>query len=428
MNDLRRTVEVIWVVAMLLLASGAFAPLWTDPTLHDQVIEGETSLQMVWAVNYLIVALVLLSHWKEAVALLTANRFLCLLALICLASAAWSANPGVTLRKSSAIVGTTLLGVMITMRFDLKEQIRLVAAALGIAAVASLAASLLCPTLFPVTEVAALSWNGIFSHKNLLGRNMSLGAMAFLLLPRRTMAGFVASCLGSAFCIAMLIASRSQTALVVLLAVVIFAAFSRVLRWEWRQASGTALLLVATAAPLAWLAFVHAETLTTFLHRDITLTGRSKIWEYATTSFFKRPLLGYGYGAFWWVADESRQALALIGYKTPHAHNGFLDLGLQLGVFGVVLFAAGWLAAVWAALRFQRIHRAGEARWPLLYLLFIILYSFTENSLLTPNSLFWILYVAAGTTVIRQPLRGTWAAISGGSTSRIPTLTSVPSR
>lgn len=183
MNDLRRTVEVIWVVAMLLLASGAFAPLWTDPTLHDQVIEGETSLQMVWAVNYLIVALVLLSHWKEAVAMLTANRFLCLLALICLASAAWSANPGVTLRKSSAIIGTTLLGVMITLRFDLKEQIRLVAAALGIAAVASLAASLLCPTLFPVTEVAALSWNGIFSHKNLLGRNMSLGAMAFLLLP-----------------------------------------------------------------------------------------------------------------------------------------------------------------------------------------------------------------------------------------------------
>jgi exopolysaccharide production protein ExoQ len=403
MNDLRRSAEWLWIIAMLLLASGAFAPLWTDPTLHDQVIEGEASLQIVWALNYLIFALVLLPRWKDALQLLFANRFLCLLIFLCLASATWSANPSVTLRKCAAIVGTTLLGLVIAMRFDQREQLQLLAAAFGIAAVASLIASLVCPNLFPATEFAPFAWNGVFSHKNVLGRNMSLGALAFLLLPRRGIASFVLSLCGTSLCVGLLVASHSQTALIVLLVIILFSSLSALLRLEWRQALGSVLSLLLACVPLTWLAVSHANALTLLLHRDTTLTGRAKIWVYASLSFLKRPWLGYGYGAFWWVADESRQVLALIGYKTPHAHNGFLDLGLQLGIVGVAVFLAGWLVAFRAAIRHLRQDAAKAARWPLLCLCFIAIYSLTENSLLIPNSLLWVLYIAANTTVMRSP-------------------------
>jgi O-antigen ligase len=233
---------------------------------------------------------------------------------------------------------------------------------------------------------------------------MSVGALAFLLMPSRGIAGLVLSLCGAALCGALLLASHSQTALIVLLAIILLSFLSALLRLEWRQAWGSVLLLLLTCAPLAWLAVSHANSLTLLLHRDITLTGRSRIWAYASLSFVKRPWLGYGYGAFWWVADESRQVLALIGYKTPHAHNGFLDLGLQLGVAGVAVFLAGWLVALCAAVRHLRLHPVKCARWPLLYLCFIAIYSVTENSLLIPNSLLWVLYIAAAATVMRSPL------------------------
>jgi O-antigen ligase len=154
-------------------------------------------------------------------------------------------------------------------------------------------------------------------------------------------------------------------------------------------------LLIVACAPAVWIAFAQGDTLLASLHRDVTFTGRARIWSFALLSFFRQPWLGYGYGAFWWVSSESRQALALIGYPTPHAHNGFLDLGLQLGFLGIALFLAGWVVALSRAVRNVHTTTAPSSRWPLLYLLFVVFYSLTENSLLAPNSLLWILYVAA---------------------------------
>ena len=394
MNDLRRSAEVLFVLAVLLLASGAFAPLWTDTSAHD-VIDGSPALQFVWIAIYTAVVLLLLPRWKSIVTFLAENKSFSLLIALCIFSAAWSEEPAVTLRKAFAILGTTLVGLLLALRFDLRDQIRLIAATLGIAALASLVAVLFFPTLFRPTELSGATWNGVFSHKNLLGRSMSLGTLGFLSLPRRKLLSYLLSFAGAAFCAAMLLTSHSQTALLVMAALLVLLFLIPIFRWEWRQSIGSALLMLTCCTPIVGMAIAHAGTATAFLHRDTTLTGRAKIWTFAQLSFAKRPWLGYGYGSFWWVSRESRQAIALIGYKTPHAHNAFLDLGLQLGLVGIVVFLAGWLIALMAAVRHLRGNAAHEARWPLLYLVFILLYSFTENSLLTPNSLLWILYVAA---------------------------------
>lgn len=405
MKDLRHSMEAIFLVAVLLLSSGAFAPLWNDPSATNRATDGDPALQCVWAAIYCIVIVFLVPYSNHVLRLMVANKLLMLLTLLCIVSAAWSDDPSVSLRKGVALFGTTLVGLLLTVRFEMRGQLRLLTVALGLAALASLMVSLFCPQLCPPTELTPGAWNGVFSHKNLLGRAMSLGVVAFLSLDRATLPGILFAWSGAALCGAMLLASHSQTALVVVVAMIVVPCFSALLRWDWRQASASFLSLLLVALPLAWFASQHSDDLLDLLHRDATLTGRARIWTFAALSFARHRWLGYGYGAFWWVSNESRQTLALIRYPTPHAHNGLLDLGLQLGIVGIAVFLFGWLINAFAAVRTLCCSASREARWPWLYLLFLLFYTLTENSLLSPNSLLWILYVSACSSVTLNPIR-----------------------
>lgn len=65
--------------------------------------------------------------------------------------------------------------------------------------------------------------------------------------------------------------------------------------------------------------------------RNETLTGRTDIWSYLVPYVMESPILGYGFGGFW--NDEHRAA------TSSHAHNGYLDIIINIGFFGLILFS-----------------------------------------------------------------------------------------
>jgi len=94
---------------------------------------------------------------------------------------------------------------------------------------------------------------------------------------------------------------------------------------------------VAVVATVAYLAFWNAITTTgaTMLGRRPDLTGRSvEIWPLVLKEAAKHPILGSGYGGVWGLDGELSRTLGL-----EQAHNGYLDVYLQLGVVGCVLLA-----------------------------------------------------------------------------------------
>lgn len=70
--------------------------------------------------------------------------------------------------------------------------------------------------------------------------------------------------------------------------------------------------------------------ISTTFGRDETLTGRSDIWAILVPYAMQKPILGYGFGGFW--TDAMRQL------TSSHAHNGYLDVVLNLGFVGLLLF------------------------------------------------------------------------------------------
>jgi O-antigen ligase len=201
---------------------------------------------------------------------------------------------------------------------------------------------------------------------------------------------WIAAALGA---FALVLLSTSKTALLAsLLGLAVIAAGIVVRRGPLPTIMLGASVLVA-AILVAAIVLTAPELIVAALGRDLTLTGRTDIWEASARFVEARPWLGYGYYAFWlpengpayWV----RQAVA---WQVASAHSSWLELALGLGRFGVALFALQLLATLKRGA--GALLDAGAGLWAPAFLAPFALYTFSESHALQANNLFWTIYVA----------------------------------
>jgi exopolysaccharide production protein ExoQ len=77
------------------------------------------------------------------------------------------------------------------------------------------------------------------------------------------------------------------------------------------------------------------------LGKDKTLTGRTDLWKVALDQIDDKPFTGDGYGAFWRPGNPKAEVLwaefGIIDKIGFHFHNTYLQVGVDLGLFGVVI-------------------------------------------------------------------------------------------
>jgi exopolysaccharide production protein ExoQ len=95
-------------------------------------------------------------------------------------------------------------------------------------------------------------------------------------------------------------------------------------------------------------AIVLRTPLLRLLNKSSTLTGRTKIWHEVIVLASQRPVLGWGWISYWvpGLAPFDRPQFKLGGIQYLQAHDAWLDLWLQLGVIGVIVFAAFAVSAL----------------------------------------------------------------------------------
>lgn len=405
MRNTPPAIERIFVVLALSVFSWALIPLLqykSGFTLN--AAEGNRLIQVLVLPIYLVTGAVLVAYWRTFLRVAGAHKLTLLLVGIALLSFVWSTAPEITLRRSVALFGTTLFALYLVTRFDDRGLLELLAWTLGPAAVLSLAFAVALPGYGLDEGVHAGAWRGIYPDKNSFGRIMALSTLVFLLLAiaggrrRWVLWG------GAGLSAGLVVLSTSSSALVLMTGMVILSFLYFTLRWHYRVLVPwlIGITLVATSAAVVLAA--NLETFFGLLGRDATLTGRTTLWEAVLASIAERPWLGHGYSGFWLGENgPGGKVWAAVRWTPPHAHNGFLDLWLDLGVVGVVCFGAGFaVAAVWA-LRRVRATRTADGLWPMVFLTFTLLYNLTESTLLQQNNIFWVLYVAAAVAAVRWP-------------------------
>jgi len=182
------------------------------------------------------------------------------------------------------------------------------------------------------------------------------------------------------------------------------------LRWKRRTLSTLGPACALLAMMLLFLSPQIGPRLAGMVGRDATMTGRTEVWTLSLSSIAERPVLGYGYSAFWNGSEEAARIRQLVGWDVPHAHNAFIDVTLELGIVGFLIFVAAYSVAIRRAAAYVQNNPDDEAKWPLAYMVFTLLYCMTESGFLLSNSILWILFSASAFSVSRPLATKFWEA------------------
>lgn len=378
-----------FTIMVLFLGTGAFVSLLMDGSNPNQVTDGSLFTQLGWSLIYIIVLVRAVPLRREILRAVKGNKALLFLVVFAILSTVWSEDAGLTIRRGFAVLATTLFGIDFAVRYSVREQVRLFGIALGLAVAISVVVEIFFHGLVPTVDTSYPdAWNGAFVQKNDFARVVVLASILVLMRTRN----FVVWVMTVAVSMGLILLCHSRTALVV------FAAMFLLLRIFRLRRRGSRALIAGIAGVLIVGALlsvvVDIDSMTGLLGRDATLTGRTNIWALALESVADKPLLGYGYSAFWNVAPEADRISNILHWKVPHAHNGFIDLTLQLGLAGLALFLVVYFIAARRAVAFAYSDPGDEAMWPLAYLAFIVLYQVTESTIFVGNTILWMVYVS----------------------------------
>ena len=394
--------ETIYTVASLIFYTGG--PLTV--ILSGGISEGPRGLQMIipdyflikqiFLLNYIITFFLLITCWKRALYLLVKDKLLTILIGTVLFSILWSTAPQVTLERSIALVGTTLFGIYFGTRYSIKQQLEILGWVFGLTIVLSLFFAVALPKYGVMSGFHAGAWRGMYTHKNVLGAMMVLSSITFFLLAvtaKNNKWFYWGGLIASSF---LLLMSRSSSPIVYLIILIsIFFTFP-VVQLRYRLQTTTVSLAAVLGFGLAIWISTNADALAGFFGKDLTLTGRTDLWIYAWQMIERRPWLGYGFNALWLDWDsESAFVWRAVGWQAPSSHNGFIELWLGIGLWGVLVFVIHFLTSFFRIFNVVKLGKAPEYFLPLMILLFTILSNLTEAPLLARNTIYWVLYVSS---------------------------------
>ena len=325
------------------------------------------------------------------------NRVLPLAAAsLLLISILWSVDPALTLTRGTAYFFVVVGAIGLVEVLDSDELMHLLAFICGLSAVASVVQLL----IFPEPG----DFRGIFSQKNVLGQVMAAGVLAALYCARiRDRRRFRYICV-IALCTIVAFMSKSATSV---LTIFLFFALDLLGGLYLRGGSIRILSLSLAIGSLLIGIFLFALFGTDFIFslfgKDPTLTGRTLFWPYVIENISERPVLGWGFSAFWSPVnpialqiDEAIKGDNWFTFTIPNAHNGILEFLLDIGFLGTSFFVFLWMRNLVLAVKCMNGPAGQFGLSTVLLLLGILLIGASEDVLLTPGQIWTSLFFIMG--------------------------------
>lgn len=364
--------------------------------------QGETPiLRLIWLPVYAVTAGLLVFRFDKVIRAWPAWLMVAGLVGLAYVSQYWSIDPEVTDRRVIAMAINSAFAVYLGAVFRGASLPRVLMYTCLVMAVGSL----IMVFAFPQIGVHQLDnaglWRGLWYEKNQMGLVMVVGAVsAAASLAADNLAGNGRRpwipLLTLALTTLLVIATQSKTSLLCWMLGV-----GMVGGWWTLKQGGAAVtvaavwLAVVMAVGGAWLWTSDSAAILEALGKDPSLTGRTLIWEALMRKVAERPWTGYGFSAFWGVDSIPAREIRLeTQWPVPSAHNGWIDLLVQLGWPGAV--AVGTIMAISAVMILARLNSMGarEGYWSIGYLSVFIALSLSESVLLNHASLPWTLMLA----------------------------------
>jgi exopolysaccharide production protein ExoQ len=134
-------------------------------------------------------------------------------------------------------------------------------------------------------------------------------------------------------------------------------------------------VLVLVAVPIATLLLGVGGGALEEMGKDATLTGRTEIWR-LVLNMSGSPIFGTGFESFW-LGTRADRMWNLYYFHPTQAHNGYIEVYLELGWIGVLLLSAILIAGYRNTLAMFRLN-PDLARIRMAFIAVALVYNVTE--------------------------------------------------
>jgi exopolysaccharide production protein ExoQ len=443
-----RASKALWIpVAWLLINASRPVSVWLQMKSHldspEQYLEGSPLDRLVFGCLLLAGLIVVFGRVRQAASFLRANPAILLFFGYCAVSTLWSDYPGVAFKRWIKGVGDLVMVMIVLTDSQPTAALKRLLARAGFLL---LPTSILLINYYPNIGRAYDQWTwqpiivGVTTNKNTLGLTVllfGLGAVWRFFDELRSKnkedrrRHLIAQGALLAMTLWLLVKAHSATSLACFFLAGILLAVTCWLRIGRKLAVVHLSVLTAVAVPLFALFVDAGGGAIEALGRNSTLTGRTEIWN-LVLGMVKHPIIGTGYESFW-LGERLQKLWNYYYFPLNEAHNGYIELFLNLGWIGVallaVLFITGYRNAV-AAYRRDR----GEGGLRLAFIVVVAVYSLTEAGfrMLSPGWIFFLLASSAvpealaQETLTRLPIPRTNRLVQGEPENVSATLSARP--
>lgn len=280
--------------------------------------------------------------YQQTLMVLLRYKLLVALIVIYFLSIVISINPKESLLFAIRIgIFTTYFAVLTTL-LKRRHLMRFLISFFAIFGIINMLYIAVLPSYGLMAGIHSGAFRGLFSHKNQFGYFCAYGVVLFCLCATysRGLMALLGSLAMAGFFGVMLIGSHSSGAL---------------------TAAGFGLLAAAailytpkihTTVKIVWLALISMFVIAIIpffdaimgiflqlLGRDPSLTNRADLWALYMQEYLKSPILGLGANAYNFdpgIHQRIQSALNVKAYFSPH--NGYLDILLQVGAVGMIVY------------------------------------------------------------------------------------------
>lgn len=397
-----KEVKLSNIIALtFFLISGGALLLFSKLSGVDDRQDGNILFQIVSLLIYIITIFFFIIRDNKLLNIFSGNLLLMLLVFFCFISIFWSYESGATFRRSVALILTFFYCASLVEKFSFDKILEIYSTLFSIILVSSILAIFIPGWGIDNSNLSYSSAvRGLTGHKNDLGRYLAIYCILLIVLYKFSYFSLKKFVFYLVPVLIMLLLTQSKTPLACLLFTII--AIPLVLfilkgksAFDFRvyYTKGVRLLILFLLLPTILICvFYSLYWILDVLGKDLTLTGRTTIWEYGFIKSEGNFWFGAGYRAFWGDALTSDFYLYNpyweSGKTFSNGHNGFIDVYFELGIIGVIfyfLFLVSYVVKVFNC-KYEPL-----ALFSSLIILFYFIYSITEQITLKQSELLWML-------------------------------------
>lgn len=399
--------RALWIpLIWMFLAGSRYLSFWLDPGVSRKSVETILDGSPLDAAFFILLiaagTAVIIRRRVNWIALLAENPWIWLYFVFGLLSILWSDYPFVSFKRWVKATGNV---VMVLVVLTDKNPYQAIGYILRRLTILFLPLSILFIKYYPefgrgYTWSGKVMFSGVATQKNGLGQICLISSVYFcwMLLIDRWKADRERGALFwivTGVCISMiawlLYLSESATSLMCIIVAAVLFILSRTPGFDEKpERFLLTMLVIVVLLGVLEEALDLSETIIAQLGRTPTLTTRVPMWA-GLLKMAEDPLLGVGYESFW-LGGRLKLLWATYG-QLIQAHNGYLEVYLNLGLIGLGIVLFSMLSGLLKIRRYFHVDYSA-ATLRLCFLVVVMLYNWTEATFYGLNNM-WILFMLA---------------------------------